>query len=212
MALNSKFVRLILLGLLLSCGKDSGLPIGAGGSAGVDDDGILTIFKTAATHSANFAAGYANGIAGADAFCASQARALGYSGTYKALMAMTTFRRACSLPDCSANTSENVDWVLKPNTEYFRASDQASIGVTNAAGVFNLAGGSLSNTFDDSFDFYWTGIYFDWRSDNRNCANWTDSTNASTGAFGYAQATDSDAIHATTTQCNNSYPILCAEQ
>ncbi len=196
----TSFKLALLAFLLISCGKNSGLPIGSGLS--VESGGNKTVYLTTAL------LGGFGGVAGADSRCMSDDNYPG-SGTYRALLAGST-RRACSTANCSGGASENLDWVLQPNTDYYRNSDNVLIGTTNAAGIFAFP---LTNSLSGAFDFYWTGMASDWTSTANNCSNWTNSTSGVTGNIGRGNATSTLSINLNTATCDftNTY-LLCVEQ
>jgi hypothetical protein len=90
------------------------------------------IFTTSGTNNGNF-----GGMAGADAYCTSDANKP-TRGTYKAMLVDGTNRVACTSSFCGGSgVSEHVDWVLDPTTLYSR-SDGTPIGTTTSAGVFTF--------------------------------------------------------------------------
>lgn len=166
------------------------------------------IFLTAATHNGNFV-----NIAGADAFCNADANRPSTTSTYKAFLADAVSRVSCTTAYCSGGTAENVDWVLRANTTYYRANGTTAIFTTGAGGVpaFNL-----TNSFTGTADQYWTGLRgagAEWISSTmRRCSFWADGTAGSTGATGIGNAIDDTSIRNATPTCDNLRMLLCVEQ
>jgi len=180
----------------------------AAGTASSSAASQTRIFLTQATHNGNFV-----NIAGADAFCNADANRPSTTSTYKALLADAASRVSCTTSYCSGGIAENVDWVLRANTTYFRADGTTAIFTTGAAGVpvFNL-----TNSFTGAADEYWTGLRgagAEWISSTmRRCSFWADGTAGSTGANGIGNAVDGASIRNTTPTCDNLRKLLCVEQ
>ncbi|MDX1960980.1 MAG: DUF1554 domain-containing protein [Leptospiraceae bacterium] len=164
------------------------------------------IFVTNATYSGNL-----GGISGSDTRCNADANKPLDGSTYKAIVVDNAgTRRACTNGDCTS-AAENLDWVLKPNTSYIRASDSVSIFTTNAAGIF--AYGTMPNSFLSGPQVsYWTGLRADWRSSSNDCIDWTSNSAINNGRVGLSDVTDSTAIRSGTPDCSESHRLLCAEQ
>jgi len=104
-------------------------------------------------------------IANADALCMNDDYKPAGSSTYKAMLVDGTRRVACTTTNCSeGGTSENVDWVFKPNTTYTQSDGTTPIFTTDAHGVFDLEANLLTNSFDTSASTYFTGLMGDWTS------------------------------------------------
>lgn len=144
------------------------------------------------------------GAAGADAICA-QSSNKPSSGTYKALLMDNT-------------RNQNLNWVLKANTDYYRSSDDALIGRTNGDRIFSLFGGNfLTNSTDINFEYIYTGIMVDsnssWSLSSDNCSNWTDGSASGRGISADTNSTDAVAITSGVDFCHyNFYRVLCVEQ
>lgn len=192
------FVSLLLV--LLACAEDGGKgPFG--GSSGESGD-CCKIFVTNGTTAANA------GLAGFDAICANDANNPG-DGEYLALIAVTGSRVACTTASCSGGASENVNWVLQPNTQYKR-TDDAVIGTTTATGIFTFP---LENSFGFDLNIYpWTGLTADWRVGD-NCNNWSSNSNLVQGVIAYDGGTTFWAINnPPAVNCNNASYAICVQQ
>ncbi len=150
------------------------------------------------------------GISGADAKCNSDGNKPS-TGTYKALIVSGTTRRACSTANCGGGSSENIDWVLKPSTKYYRVDGTTEIFTTNAAGIFVY--GTATNTISTTGGGVWTGLNIDWTNTAGDCTAWT-SIIGTTGRGSSAFNTSDDMISIEQTgTCNASaYGLYCVEQ
>ncbi|MBL8018767.1 MAG: DUF1554 domain-containing protein [Leptospirales bacterium] len=172
------------------------------------------IFVTQGTHNGNFAAGFANGIAGADSMCASEKASNfgglpGASGDYKAILVDGVNRNASN----TANAGDGqLDWVLKPNTSYY-LQDGSLIMTTNASAI--VVFGTLTAAFSpDAGVRWWTGFSATaWVSSVAPCTDWSASgaTNVRTGM---SQATNYASLSADNTiQCNSvTTRLLCVRR
>lgn len=175
-------------------------------------NGGKILFITDSTFNGNL-----GGISGADDLCNSDANKPN-SSTYKAMIvADSPARRACTHPDCSnSGASEHFDWVLSPNTEYYRDDGTTLIGTTNSAGIFSFP---LDNTYlltegSNDVERIWTGISDDWINDYE-CSSWTVSTPGgfpNIGGHARIDATDSQAIRYSTQRCSEFSHLACVEQ
>jgi len=168
------------------------------------------IFVTSQTHDGNFAAGYANGIAGADAFCQQQKDAFaatlpGFSFEYKALLVDSSNRIASVSSDAGDG---QVNWVLRPQTEYLRA-DGALLFTTNTASIFAMSSG-LSNPFStDAAVRWWTGLDITWQT-LAACTNWTGVGLG--GTRGTSAVTSAAALSENNNACGIAIRLLCVRQ
>ncbi|MBI39027.1 MAG: hypothetical protein CMF59_05470 [Leptospiraceae bacterium] len=78
-----------------------------------------------------------NGISGLDSQCSFDSNKPSGGGKYKARVADSTNRIACSTANCNSGTDKYTDWVLRPSQKYTRA-DGTTVGTTNANGVFSF--------------------------------------------------------------------------
>jgi hypothetical protein len=149
------------------------------------------------------------GVSGADAYCQSDTSRPN-SSQYKAIIADAgTSRDACRFtPNCTS-ASENLNWILKPNTTYFAADGQTKIGTTNSAGIFIFP---VSNPIETSpVVDYWTGLSTGWQGTVNNCANWTNTS--PNGAAGIGNSTNTDLISINSYSCiGSTRRFICAEQ
>ncbi len=165
-----------------------------------------------------------NGIAAADGFCAVDSNKPA-TGTYKAMIVDDSNRRACTTANCSGGVSEEIDWVLLPNTTYVRAMDSAVIFTTNSDAIFNFAS-TLTNSFDTALIYYWTGFgnfQPDWRTGNticlpasgQTCCRWGvggTPTGADFGGNGVGNATNGNSVAYGVLSCGVAKKFLCVEQ
>ncbi len=175
------------------------------------------IFLTATRH-ANF-----GGISGADAYCQSQKTAsfaslAGEATEYKAFLVDGTNRRACSTTDCSGGVSENINWVLKANTDYYRldGTTDTKIFTTNSSGIINFTGGATLLTPIDSSSstLWWTGMGTDWIVFNTcNTTPWGNGTGfANRGAGGVTSSLTADSPFGSCSVGTNTIKVLCVRQ
>jgi len=130
------------------------------------------------------------------------------SSSFKAMIVDGVNRRACITPNCT-DPNENIDWVFKPNTDYYTYHGGGYLFTTNSAGI--VLGEINQITSSSSSAFYWTGLGSDWTNSPTNCNNWTDYTGA--GVIGVSTAKNSSWYsHSTTLYCYNSVQLLCVEQ
>lgn len=186
------------------------------------------IFLTVATYKGNFDSLTAtvpgnnngNGIDDADTLCQAQKTANfsslpGAASEYKAFIVVGTTRRACSTADCSGGVSENIDWVLKANTDYYRLDGaiDTKIFTTNGSGIINFtAGGTLLTAIDSSSStFWWTGMDSNWLADFSCTTPWAvTGGNANRGIGG---SNNSNSIFNTYGSCNSTtQKLLCVRQ
>jgi hypothetical protein len=206
-----KLALLICAGLF-ACG-------GGGGSNSTDNSGGgdiastgLKIFLTSRVHVGDFANDPTlvgdNAIEKADSFCNRDPNKPNNS-YYKALIVDGVNRDAIS----------KIDWVLAPNTTYYRSYNNIVIGTTNADAIFTAYWEDLENSIEDycyscDYENAWTGIdprFFS--SHNYNCNGW--STDSSSSAIvGYYYAKDGSAFGNFTVvyNCGNRESLYCVEQ
>lgn len=143
----------------------------------VDDDRVMFVSADRWNGNLKSAGGGANGIEGADNLCQGQFAVVGglpgSAGDYKALITGGP-RSACENAFCDpAHPRDRGDWVLQPNTGYFRA-DGTLIGETNDLALFDLP---LAAPVREGLNIYWSGMSLtkDWRRDDFNCVGWEQS-------------------------------------
>ena len=135
----------------------------------------LRLFFTAAQHAPNFANGFANGIAGADAFCmADSLRPIDMVNVKAMIVSGTDVRRACSSPNCgTSGAAEHIDWVFKANQTYARLDGTTIIGTTNSLGLLPFP---LQNGLGGTGRIYWTGMTSSWETSGLDCNGWSGTT------------------------------------
>ncbi len=162
------------------------------------------------------AGGGANGIEGADNLCMDPANGYPGTGTYKALIVDGTNRVACTTNNCTGGGStEHIDWVLHPDTNYYRSDGTTQIMTTNADGIHDFSVGDLINTFDAGS--YWTGfslvIGTQWTPHVNDCINWNSNNSGDRGHFGIGTTfPDSRSIGYGVSNCDLLIRLACVEQ
>ncbi|MCP5513617.1 MAG: DUF1554 domain-containing protein [Leptospiraceae bacterium] len=151
--------------------------------------------------------GNLGGVAGADAKCQSASNKPA-SGTYKAFIVDGTNRVSCSSTSCfERGTSEHVDWVIKPNTEYIRPDGTL---ITKSSPVGLLPNSILINNISATSSSGWTGLTF--LGDvftQYTCNNWTSNSSNLRGAMNR----ESSIHYSNIIDCSYAYNrILCVEQ
>ncbi len=211
------------MSLLIKIQKETALAAAAR-DALTEGDARRFIFVSVDAHDGDFASGYANGIAGADDFCATQkathfSALPGSNGDYAALMMDDgTNRRACTTANCGGGTAEHVDWVLAPNTTYYNP-DGASLLQTNAAGVFDFGSFSLDLAIDTNGSVeWWTGrLANDWIvSGNFNCSDWTvniaGAPLTNNAYYGIGADTTENSLSYLNDSCDQTRRVLCVRR
>lgn len=190
-----------LLAVAVSCGQD--------GNAPSMSCNPCKIFITATTSQGNIGA---SGVA--DQICETDANNPG-DGTYKALLAYDNgSRRACTSQNCqTGGISENVDWVLRPNTTYTRV-DGTVIGTTTSVAIFTFP---LTNALSASAGGAWTGLDFpEWTTPaNFACSNWTSTASSGPPAGGASMINDGSSYNSAFAfgrNCNANLSLICVEQ
>ena len=163
------------------------------------------------------AGGQTTAIASADALCMADTNKPAGGGTYKAMLVDGTNRVACTSALCITNgTSEHIDWVLKPNTTYYRADGTTLVFTTNANGIWDFVASDMSHSFDTATSAYWTGLDSQWESIlTQMCGgDWSSSLNTDVGDTGTGDRVNNGAIGGGAWGCNNNTDLhlLCVEQ
>ena len=196
------FSVMLFAAMLVSCGKNDGNTIKL--SSG------LKIFVTASTHNGDFdndtTLQGATGIDKADFFCNKDLNKPN-SSTYKALIVDGVNRDAAT----------RINWVLAPNTKYYRSYNDVEIGVTTNDAIFTIP---LTNSIADApsspSNAAWTGIadisnYS--ANSSLNCGNWADRNSHSVIGFifersSYAFTQPSTVMYG----CGGTFFLYCVEQ
>lgn len=169
----------------------------------------LRIFYSAGDYQT---AGNLGGISGADTACASDANNPNDGATFKALLVGSS-RRACTSANCTTGgASENLDWVLQPNTIYTRVDGTTPLFTTNSSGIFVF--GTMSNTWG-TMNYIWTGLNGDWTTHSYTCNSWTSSIGYETGQIAHPFYIDTRGISSSYNWCSEGgqvMNILCVEQ
>lgn len=208
-----KYVFLMLMTFLFSaCGqgleKSNENTSDADGSSNCYDGGSCKTFVTASNTDGNL-----GGIAGADNLCDIDPNKPSGGGTYKAMIVDGTARVACTTANCSGGLGEQVDWVLKPSTTYYRADGITEIGITNTLGLFTVP---LTNSYSEALgtsepNNLWLGFVADWTTTGSHCTAWSNT--AGGGRRGRRDSTDIQAIAYGSRPCSDiANALLCVEQ
>lgn len=157
----------------------------------------LSIFMTTGTYD-----GALGGFSGADAICDGE-----FDGT-KALLAQGGVRMPCN-PGVTCDISHNIDWVLLPNTTYYRADGLTEIGTTNSAGIFPFpldAAFSASSTAE-----IWTGLQSTWET-GFSCGGWVMNSSAVGLSWFSDQVAEGSIVADTFADCGVARRLLCVQQ
>jgi hypothetical protein len=150
------------------------------------------IFVTTSSYTGNL-----GGIAGADQKCMSDANKPAGSCAWKALI----------IGDARSITR---DWVLKPNTTYYRLDGTTPLGATDGGGKLLTP---LYNSIIAINSTTWTGLNTDWSSDTNTCTNWTSAVNSLHSVYlGVTDRTDTGVISAAQGNCDGVHSLYCVEQ
>lgn len=149
------------------------------------------------------------GISGLDANCTNDVNKPTGGGTYKAMVADGTNRRACTTANCGGGTGEHISWVLKPNKEYRRANGTTVIGTTTANGVFAFPLTNAIQTTVVGTNSTVTGLNTNWTSSASDCTDYTGAGNTSNGLHDDASAF---MLSIGTSGCGNTMKLICVEQ
>ena len=202
----------VLVLALAGCGGGSGdeLVISTG----------LKIFATKETHVGNFAADPTltggNAVQKADDFC-NRSISKPDTAIYKALLVDGTTRIA------PTGSSSGTDWVLQPNTTYYRAYYDVPIDTTGSIAIlpayFYDMDASFSACNPGECDA-WTGIAdaSTFAADTDNCGGWGATTSGTPhlGWMGQLDAVNGSAVSHTEGACNESGEVrarvICVQQ
>jgi hypothetical protein len=160
--------------------------------------------------------GSLGGIAGADAKCnVSVNKPSILPNMYKAFLVDGVTRTAAS--NATSNGSmpgTQTDWVMKPNTAYFR-TDGVKIINSNINGLYDLTVNSPSSFGGTVGISYWTGISNPnrWATGN-HCMNWTTDLNGNSGDYGDGNSNLNIAVGAGFVGCEAGFEkrLLCIQQ
>jgi hypothetical protein len=128
---------------------------------------------------------------------------------YKAMISDSSNRRACDNSNCT-DPAENIDWVFKPNTSYYRV-DGTYLFTTNSAGIVPSTS-TIANPISDISLSYWTGIQVDWVSSGNNCGGWSNNFSSNSGYVGISTSINSQWYFYNNPDCSSVNFLLCVEQ
>lgn len=129
------------------------------------------------------------------------------TGTFKAMIVSTT-RRACSTANCSGGVSENLDWVFKANTMYYRTDRSTLVLETNSNGIFT----SMNTAFGLNSESVWTGLNSNFTTSANTCSNWTNNTGGFQGTYGIPTPSLPSAYNFGSQICSIFTNVVCVEQ
>lgn len=163
---------------------------------------FLKIFYTAGSLGPNLVG--PNG----DSTCMADGNKPGGGSTYKAMAALT-IRRACTTANCSGGASENLNWVLYPNTQYRRGDGTTVIGTTTSSAIFTF---NLTNSIAGTAVFPSTFFNIDWtQSATENCSDGTSTVGNL--RYGAGNSNTNTSINNASTGCNaGARELYCVEQ
>ena len=212
--LNTGMLASLVVLSLTSCGGGGGGGT-SGGTVGPVTSSGLKIFVTSESHVGDFSNDPTltgnSGIEKADNFCAtSSSRPDG--SQYKALLVDGINRDAVSL----------TDWVLQPNTTYYRPNDNIEIGATTNLAIFPTLFIPLTNSIADAVQvqpelgYVWIGIgdLTDFSAGD-HCNFWSDSGTILTGVLGIYHQKDRAAFNPVNlggSTCIGDLQVYCVEQ
>ena len=194
---------LLLVASISSCTQEEDHVVSSG----------LKIFSTPETHIADFANDPtltgANGIEKADDFC-NKSSAKPNNSAYKALLVDGINRDPVSL----------TDWVLQPDTDYYRNHNNILIGRTSNLSIFSVTFVALSNSVSNNFYDEWNYRVFTGIADidtfattGTNCTGWSTTSSSDPTSHGDAFDTGYSAfVRTISTWCSMPASLYCVEQ
>ncbi|WP_167482974.1 DUF1554 domain-containing protein [Leptospira perdikensis] len=173
---------------------------------------VTTTLKTFVTSITYFISTIGS-VAGADAICNSDSGKPAGTSSYKALLVDES---GCSGIPCrrasfTANLGDNqIDWVLKPNTNYVRSDGVTPIMTTNVNGLFIF--GTLTNSWTSAVTTGISGMSGTWTTfGGLTCNNYSEYLTGSLTSTQYNQ-TGSGSLSNASSSCTNAFTLLCIEQ
>lgn len=166
-----KIYLLLLVIFISSCTQEEDHVVSTG----------LKIFTTPETHASDFendpTLTGTNAIEKADVFC-NNSSARPNNSIYKALLVDGINRDPVSL----------TNWVLQPNTDYYRSYNNILIGRTSNLSIFSVMFVELDNSINNDF-FYEYGKYaftgiddiYTFATTGSNCTGWSTTTGGPAG-------------------------------
>ncbi len=209
---QKRYVLLVLLSIVpfisMACWD------GSSSSGGNNISDGLIIFVTEREHHADFendpTLTGSNAIEKADYFC-NEDPGKPNDSSYKALLVDGVFREAVS----------ETDWVLEPDTTYYRSYNNVEIGTTNSNSIFTSHWEDLTNSVAERCQACseppsaWTGLdSSDFSTNVDTCDGWSRDTGAA-GAVGYPNRVDGNAFGSRPGGyhgCGNKNRLYCVEQ
>jgi hypothetical protein len=166
-------------------------------------------FDGAMTRSDSTVGTGSTGIAKADNWCMNDTNKPGSptSVVFKAMLAETTSRVACTSANCTTSGSaEHINWILKDNTSYVRLDGSTVIATTNTAGIFTTQPADIMATNVNPIWVYSTGSWFN-ATAAQTCTNWSG---VSTGCQGNSASYTGGGCGQACTA--NYKSVICVEQ
>ncbi|EMY59992.1 PF07588 family protein [Leptospira terpstrae serovar Hualin str. LT 11-33 = ATCC 700639] len=152
-------------------------------------------------------------IAGADTICNNDSGKPVGGSFYKALLvdaAGCIGSTPCRRASITANIGDGqIDWALKPNTNYVRSDGVTPIMTTNANALFIF--GTLTNSWTSAALTGISGMSGTWVTfAGLTCINY--SVNSGSVTTTQYQQTGSVSLSGTSSSCTLSFTLLCIEQ
>lgn len=162
-------------------------------AVGVVSASNLRIFVTEEKIYANINGNLSN----ADSLCRDDANHPG-DGIFKAILGTTNRQTGGS------------DWVMKPNTEYYKVDGTTLIDTTGNDGCFTYNLNNSITPYSNSKQVY-TGLYSNC-SVADNCNGWAEGGTGAQTRLGVSSETGSHVLYFLDVGCAAKYPIYCVEQ
>lgn len=195
--MSKNLLLLLLSGVapLTGCGLELGYP---GDGKPVENSDALRIFVVG---NVKGDMNGRNGVTGADELC-DESAAKPNQSRYKALLVDGSARVAAP--------GSQVDWVLRPDRNYYRANGTTLVGKTTSEGLFTFP---LANRLQTAGTYVWTGLAANWQLAADDCARWTSvSTTTVKGQVGQSSGETSAFLAAAQQTCGSVASLYCVEQ
>ncbi|MBT7609059.1 MAG: DUF1554 domain-containing protein [Bacteriovoracaceae bacterium] len=204
--------------LIVSCGNDIDVNTGATDEAtsvtSCNGKSYCYLFTTNSTVDMDFASG-SDVLTELDNLCdADVNNPRQNEGVVKAVFAWSGSREACTTAHCAGGVTENLNWVLRAETEY-RRSDGTIIGTTDTSGIFDFlnSGYSFTSSISATYVSTLTSLSTNWLIYRSSCTNFTDSSGSPAPSYGASTSKNEGMIYVSfEINCSGSHHIICAEQ
>jgi hypothetical protein len=212
---------------VIAAGADAsynGLAIVPATINGVNNEDEKYIYVTTTTHDGNFDGdaglvgltygainGDSNGLAEIDNYCMKPVNGYPGNSNYKAFFVLADYSPSARRASYTANIGDGqIDWILKPNTTYYRPTG-IQIMTTNANALY--IAWPLSASFDSAASQYWSGMLGDWTF-GATCTILTSNAPGVNGDYGTGNLNTVESISNTSfvKACNVALKVACIEQ